>query len=705
MATNIDQYQPCVCGSGKKLKFCKCGANENVAELERILRLIEGEQALASLDRINQLLTKNPSAAWLLAIKCELTLAMQEVQPFLETSGRFLRLKPDNPLALIYCSIAAAIQEEPIENQARMLLEGLAESGENAHFPTAQAILMLTDRIQASGNQELLGIWGEMDDSIKQKQPQNSALADPRLNLLCKGVCRQVPVPSNAAWTERIDEVEALSSHFRFEQAEKKLQAILRDYPNQPGPLSHLLRCQVAQLNRSGAIATAKKLAEHPDLHIDERAYYRALQWEYEQKPLQADQVKRYGEIESDEPVIQALTGMAESKIDQSDESRQFMAMLVGDSVPAKEVFQVFSGEQTEHGLLHTFVGIVAVYGRQTDKPPRALVIASQLPKYQPLVGKILENTKLINELEQSNDNSQSYTEFLERNKYFDDPAKPWLTFEQTSQLIVEDFLNFPQRVLDGKTPLEAAQEERLRDNLRALLLHLSASTSLLISAEDLQTVYSRLGIDPPAKAVVQPDGQGFILQCLADILKFDCRQLADRQLVALLNTVSHRGLLRQQYEVAKEILQRNSSESAQNFVANSILLSVDPDMNAKLGYAERLELSKAAEKQPVGRYVLARVNLLGQIGRGKEGQELMAASMMKYPRDPELLSFMGYLNNAVGRHRQPEEQENDAGLAEKIIRQGAMRQAARTESAGLILPGQSDTAAASSSKLWLPGT
>jgi hypothetical protein len=71
----IDSYSPCPCGSGKKLKFCKCV--DQPQDLEAVIRLIEGGQALAALDRINQLLAKTPNTAWLLAIKSELALSME----------------------------------------------------------------------------------------------------------------------------------------------------------------------------------------------------------------------------------------------------------------------------------------------------------------------------------------------------------------------------------------------------------------------------------------------------------------------------------------------------------------------------------------------------------------------------------------------------------------------------------------------------
>ena len=47
MTTN--NYAPCPCGSGKKMKFCKCVDQPH--EYETIMRLLEGGQEVAALDR------------------------------------------------------------------------------------------------------------------------------------------------------------------------------------------------------------------------------------------------------------------------------------------------------------------------------------------------------------------------------------------------------------------------------------------------------------------------------------------------------------------------------------------------------------------------------------------------------------------------------------------------------------------------------
>ncbi|MFN7289566.1 MAG: protein-disulfide isomerase, partial [Pirellula sp.] len=107
--SSLDQYSYCPCGNGSKIKFCEC-PTKNFVEMEKIHRMIAGEQNVAALDRINQNLQTSPSAPWLLAMKCQLLLQLREIDSLEETSAKFIRLQPDNPLAKLYRSLLAVIR-------------------------------------------------------------------------------------------------------------------------------------------------------------------------------------------------------------------------------------------------------------------------------------------------------------------------------------------------------------------------------------------------------------------------------------------------------------------------------------------------------------------------------------------------------------------------------------------------------------------
>ncbi len=700
--TSIDQYQPCVCGSGKKFKFCKCGAVDNAADLEKILKLMDGNQELAALERINALLSKIPNASWLLALKAELNLVMQELPQFVETTNRFLKLKPDNPLALIFRSMAASLQEEPLETQARYLLEGMAESRESLSSHALFAVHSLVNRMRASDSVGMIGLWGELHEKSTSQDPGQSVMRDPTIHLACKSASPIVDSPASSPWEERLQEVSALASAFRFEQCEKKVQSILRDYPSQPGPLSHLLRAQISQLERWPAIATAKKLSELNEVSEQQRLIFRLLAWEFEQKPLEVAAKVLYGEIDSDEKLIEALNALEETRSDDMEESRAFMGAIVGDEVPAKRVFQIFQKSESENGTLYSFVGIVGVYGKQTDKPARVLFMAADYPAHRELIDKVVAQLSISKPISEAPEHNQSYVDFLGRNRFVDNNEKPWVSIQERGQLLVDEFLNLPQKVLDGKTPLEVANDERKRADLKALLLHLEGSTQLVVPDESIDEIYRRLEIEQPAKTVPDDKTQ-FVMASYLELLRLDYTQISDSLLIGIVQLAISKGVSRLMYNLAREIIRREDKSIHGQLAAYNILLELDPDLRNKLGYVEKLEQLNAEAKRPVGRMVMFKVDLLRLLESEAKAQEYLMQAAKKYPTDPELAAFFQQLQAFY--QSQATRGGDDLGM--KILSSAAERQAAKEQSSGggIILPGQSQPASQGESKLWLPGT
>ena len=75
----IDPYSPCPGGTGKKIKFC---CSDLHAELDKIQRMLEGEQRAACLEHIERSKANTPDRACLLSIK-----AMLEAQLGNETKA------------------------------------------------------------------------------------------------------------------------------------------------------------------------------------------------------------------------------------------------------------------------------------------------------------------------------------------------------------------------------------------------------------------------------------------------------------------------------------------------------------------------------------------------------------------------------------------------------------------------------------------
>ncbi len=709
----IDGYAPCPCGNGKKLKFCKCV--EQPQDLETIMRLAEGGQELAALDRINQLLAKTPNTAWLLAIKCELSLAMQEFETFRETAIRFLKLKPDNPLALVMRAMVACNDDEPLENAARYLLQGMSESRETFPTMTIPAIQVLIRTMADKGKLSMVGYWCDVLSSMmpNAEPDEESPLKDPTLNLLAKTPARVVDSAQGSS-KERLAEVTALTRTFRYPQAETKLRAILRDVPDQPTVLSHLLRAQHAQLDQEGAYATAKKLSENMQISADDRAHFLALAFEIEpeQKSIDSPMMVRYCEVDSDERIHEALDKLdiAQSYSGQeAEQMRHFYAAAVNDEVPAKRVFAVydrpFSVDQAQiigapavdGSEIAQFVATVVTFGKQTDRPARVLVVARHLAQQKSQLDRLLETLQLGNEItDHQIPTSSPYPLLLRRPKVLVATPGAQLSIEQRGRELVEDFLNCQLPILENQTILEAAQDERKRAVIRGLLVHLEGEQSFVVPRSSIDEVYSRLNLPRPT-LTVNPQSESIQLTSVIDLDRIDSHQLSDNQLQAIAGRAVALGAYRTYFHSATEILSRDSlKESPSRVAALSGMISFETTLDGKIQYCAELEETLEKAKAPIGRVVIQRMTFLQAAGRQQEAQECLLNAAKNHPNDPFLLSFMQYVM----------EQSRGRGPSPAMGGMGGMMPGddVQETEGGLVLPGQSESPA-SKGKLWLPGS
>ena len=133
----IDAYSLCPGGTGKKIKFC-CG--DFLPELQKIDRMIEGEQYLACLQHIDHLLAQEPGRdrPCLLATKCMLLRMTDQREAAQPPPRRFVVKHPENQIALAELAILAA---ETDARAAFELLQGrCAPPNGNSMARTYQAM-------------------------------------------------------------------------------------------------------------------------------------------------------------------------------------------------------------------------------------------------------------------------------------------------------------------------------------------------------------------------------------------------------------------------------------------------------------------------------------------------------------------------------------------------------------------------------------
>lgn len=712
MAT--DHYAPCPCGSGKKLKFCKCV--DNPQDLDKINRLIEGGQEVAALDRINQLLKKTPNAAWLLAIKAELSIAMGDFEMFRETANRFHKLKPDNPLALIMQSLVYGQKGGNVEQAAQYLLQGLAESRESLSHMALTAARMILANLTSEHRSHMGAFWEEfLQSMLSRSQVQFERpfeLSDQ--NLLIRRIQREVEVAANGSLKERLNEVQVLTRSYRFEQAEKKVQAILRDFPDQPAPLKYLLRAQYGLLNQAGAAATSLKLSENDALSLDERAWYYALWLELdsEQPNLDVPIVVHYAEIDSDHRAMSDL-----SKLDflrRREVSDEFMdlATFVGSEVMPQAVYDIYEssvkptaqligvddGNESAQKRIQSEMGLVALFGKETDQPARAVVFTYDTPSVSDNNRKLLEALQMSAaidhpiEMQVRSTKFSRYLNYLSRQRQLSRPDGESLppTIRERDPVLLEEFLAIPFKELGNQTLPEAAKQEHLKLKVLGYLLHFACEQRVICNDSVLDEMFSRLGQER-ARIHLGKDTTKFESGDVMDFVKLDLHDLHQNILTGLHDQARNFALPRLMFQAAEEIVARRDGIANKQVVVAAYLSIVDSEAN----YLEQINALDAAEQlieemgQDGGDIAAARFHFLAAAGKREEATQALQAGLKKYPENQVLLNILQSLMQFASRMTSEMEARHTPALSQ----------------AGLVLPGEAAASSTGESKLWLPGS
>ncbi len=274
----VDTYAICPCGSGKKIKFCKC--KESVSELDRVLKMIEGGQVVPALDRLSTVLQEHPDAAWALAVRGRLLLDLREYDSLTENADRFIRLQPSNPLALTQRAAAKLFRGE-VEEGTASILEALTESGRDVDafvldvasvlaYSLAQQGVFLTARVYATLAMMATGYEGGKTAVSVLRQLNSS----PAISQLLKAIPDEIRRPADVDWAERYDEAAGLLHNNKVVLAQSKFESLRRAHLEQPAILSGLLTCAIWRGDTDAQSKLLLRLSACESLDFEQRSAF-----------------------------------------------------------------------------------------------------------------------------------------------------------------------------------------------------------------------------------------------------------------------------------------------------------------------------------------------------------------------------------------------------------------------------------------------
>jgi len=388
---SVDKYAVCPCGSGKKIKFCKC--KESVSELDAVLSMVDGGQVVPALDQLSSILQEHPDAAWALAIRGRLLLDLREYDSLSENADRFIRLQPSNPLALTQRA-AAKLFHGDVEDATASMLEALTESGRDVDsfvldvssvlaYSLAQRGIFLTARVYATLSMMATGYEGGQA-SVSVLRQMNSA---PTISQLMKTVPQPVSRPADADWGERYDEAANLLRSNKIDLAESKFQSLCRTVPQEPAILSGLLTCAIWRGDTESQSELLKKLSECESLDFEQRVRNRAMSAlvDLTSAEISIPIMKLDADLQDPEQIEMAL--MASARFVSLPADLLAGMRTTEDEVPPRSGFQMLDRDKPESldvlppvDEVPEAVALVFVYGKQTDREARLEVLDVRKP-------------------------------------------------------------------------------------------------------------------------------------------------------------------------------------------------------------------------------------------------------------------------------------------------------------------------------------
>ena len=393
---SVDLYAPCPCGSGKKIKFCKC--KDSVHEMDQVLQMVEGGQVVPAMDRMKAILEKDPQAAWVLAIRGRLLMDLREYDSLAENADRFISLQPNNPTALAQRG-AAKIFAGDVDEATESLLQALTESGQSVDSFVLDIASVLAYTLFRGGNYLSARVYATLAMVADGYEGGQTALqvlrgmnSSPQISLYLKGIPDPPPRPDGVEWAERFDEAATLLRSNQVLTAQSKFESLRRTAQGQPAVIGGLLTCAIWRGDVDQQASLLEQMADCETLSDDDRMRYRVMSLVVQPgaKPIADDVPTLTADITSADELVMAMTADDRCVQLPNELTQQFRAKE--DDVPPKAVFEF--GDRPKpmitDGLPPTdqipmAIGVGLVYGKQTDREARLEIIPSRSAAVEPI--------------------------------------------------------------------------------------------------------------------------------------------------------------------------------------------------------------------------------------------------------------------------------------------------------------------------------
>ena len=708
----IDPYAPCPGGTGKKIKFC---CPDLTTELDKIQRMLDGEQRAACLEYIDSLQGKFPDRACLLSVKAMLEAQLGHETKAEATLTAFRQKHPENPVALAEeATLAAEKQggttavsllqdalEKCIEEIPPQVYDALGVVAgallADGHVIAARAHLALQIAMSAGKNQQPLQLLARINNS-------------PNVPLLAKQDLPMLLPPDDALWAKSYATAVEPARHGAWRAAAGNLVELASKVGDWPTIWHNIAVLRTYLADTQAAVDAWRKYATQ-DIALDD-----AIEAEALAQLLDAQSADRVDLVTVTYPAkdAEALIARLASnpRMPQMPAELLRMSLTNPDEPPPKAAYWILdravpqSGRDLKLADVPRVVGHALLFGKQTDRPARLELTAyrPELAQAQTVVSEIAGDALDAAGPEEVDSSVSMVQQLLSANWRLPDdtPAdvRTQLSREHRNEMLLDRWPELPLKLFGGKTAREVAADPAMRVKVLAAILVLELAINQSGSDLDLGAVRSKLGLPTPEP--IQGGQVSAMALPLARLVRVEVAGLSDEALADLYRRAEHYRDLAALRKLALEALQRPTLEKELSRAEiYGTLAQLEPDTAQSINYLQKAREAAEAAKTSTAPWDLAELSLRIARGEVAEADRLLSHIRTEHIREPGVAQAMfQILSEAgiIGPDGRPTAAREQGG-ASIVVPQGA-----GAEPGKIWTPGDEPASSGKKSALWTPG-
>jgi len=645
----LDVYQSCPGGLPKKIKFCQCG-KDILGDLGKIIDAIGGGQRAGAISHINRLLESKGGRPCLLALKGLVQLQMQDYEGLAETADEFLQAHPENPIASGLSSVTVAVRGD-IEGAIEYLQNALRDTDEVMHEAVFHALEIVSQLLVEFG--ETLAARAHLGLLIKLTPPQARQsifevllrmLSNPSIPLLLKQQFTLMNPPEDVVWRDACQAALDRAEHGVWAEALERFKVLGEELPNEP-VIWHNAAVLAGYLARQDETAEAwHHYASLDRVALDDAVEAEALaQMLSHEDNAMIDEVTQVYRVTDSDQVLERL--LSEKQIDMI--TGDLSSLGTEDSPPPKAAFWVLDRQLPEGSDdialedIPNVLGQGFLYGRETDREPRVEFVTARTDDFESKSGLI---KRVLGDLGAEIESEETSGEMPASRLAL---AWRWrlpdgVSADRQRSLLKEKYVDVqmnvwpetPSPLLDGKRPVEVADDPAYRVRLLAAILLLEFNGESSKTPFDFNRLRAKLGLptrdDFPSEGIDIEDVQPVRLHLLVP------ENLSDKDLATAYSRAWVNRAYRATARLGKEVLKRPSLKNRFDFdqvhYAQSVV-ATDPD-DALQSIQDAEETAIAAGRSPAP-WMVHELEIRLMRGEPKECQRLLSELNTRHIDEP----------------------------------------------------------------------